>query len=69
MEGLTITESIILLALKNLNKSKSPGPGEVGASLTVELSKSTCRPLLTIFETSIKQLVFQTIGKKGKYLQ
>ena len=65
MEELTITERKILLVLKNINKS--PGPDEIGVRLLVEHSKSICHLLHTIFETSIKQLVFQMIGKKGKF--
>ena len=54
MEGLTVTESKILLPLKSININKSPGPDEMGARLLVELSKSISHPLCIIFETSIK---------------
>ena len=43
MDELKVTENIILLTLKKLNISKSPGPDEIG-----------CHPLWKIFEMSIK---------------
>ena len=54
MDEPKVTESIILLTLKELNISKSPGPDEIGARLLTELSENTCLPLQKIFETSIK---------------
>ena len=38
MDELKVTENIILLTLKELNISKSPGPDEIGARLLTELS-------------------------------
>ena len=54
MDELKVTENIILLTLKELNISKSPGPDEIGARLLTELSENICLPLQKIFETSIK---------------
>ena len=65
MEELTITESKILLALKNI--SISPGPDKTRARLLVELSKLTCHPLWKIFETSTKPASFPNDWKEGKY--
>ena len=65
MEELTTTESQILLALKTLNISKSPGPDEIGARLLVELSKSICHPIRTLFETSIKTASIPNDWKEG----
>ena len=67
MEELTITENKILLALKSLNINKFPSPDEIGARLLVELSKSICHLIRTMFELLIKQLVLRTIGKKGTF--
>ena len=39
MDELKVTENIILLTLKELNVSKSPGPDEIGARLLIELSE------------------------------
>ena len=66
MEELTITESKILLALKSLNISKSPGPDQIGARLLVELSKSNCHPIRTIFETLINTVGIPNDWKEGK---
>ena len=41
MDELKVTENIILLTLKELNISKSPGPDEIGARLLIELSPIT----------------------------
>ena len=38
MDELKVTENIVLLMLKKLNISKSPGPDEKGARLLMELS-------------------------------
>ena len=54
MDELKVTENIILLTLKELNISKSPGPDEIGARLLIELSENICLPLQKIFETSTK---------------
>ena len=54
MDELKVTENIILLTLKELNISKSPGTDEIGARLLTELSENICLPLQKIFETSIK---------------
>ena len=55
MDELKVTENIILLTLKELNVSKSPGPDEIAARLLIELSDNICLPLQKIFETSIKK--------------
>ena len=44
-------QQIVLLSLKNLNRSKSPGPDEIGDMLLVGLSKSICH----IFEIYLKR--------------
>ena len=65
MAELTLTESKILLPLKSLNISKSPGPDETGARLLVELSKPIFHPLRTIFKTSIKTASIPNDWKEG----
>ena len=66
MEELTITESKILMALKDLNINKSPGPDKIGARILVELLKSISHPLRIIFETSIKTASIPHNWKEGK---
>ena len=44
MDELKVTENIILLTLKELNISKSPGTDEIGARLLTELSENICIP-------------------------
>ena len=51
MDELIVTENIVLLMLKKLNISKSPGPDEKGARLLMELSVTHYEK---IFETLIK---------------
>ena len=63
MDELKVTENIILLTLKELNISKSPGPDKINARLLIELSENICFPLQKIFETSIKHQVFLMNGR------
>ena len=66
MDELKVTENIILLTLKELNISISPGPDEIGARLLTELSENICLPLQNIFETSMKTSSIPDESKDAK---
>ena len=65
-ENIFITEQDVLDQLSNLNVNKPPDPDGVTPKLLKLLSSSICKPLIKLFNKSLKLKCLPYIWKKNK---
>ena len=65
-QPIEIDEETVVQRLKSLTENKPPGPDMVSPKFVKELAEDLCKPITTIFKTSLKSMKIPNEWKKAQ---